>query len=166
MIISIQPVIDYSVRGLCVRPYPGHPRGCPNFNKKSGCPPSAPKFDQYFDMSQPIYAIINRFDLASHRDRMRLLHPSWSHRQLDCCLYWQGSARKLLSIEIDRFLIDYSGYEINTCPEAMGVNITETLRSIGVVLEWPPVQYTYQVALAGISLVRSLDKDVLICFRT
>lgn len=33
---------------------------------------------------------------------------------------------------------------------AMGVNVTETIEKIGIKLEWPPVDTTYQIALAGI----------------
>jgi hypothetical protein len=32
------------------------------------------------------------------------------------------------------------------------VNITETMESVGIVLEWPPENLTYQVALAGMPL--------------
>jgi hypothetical protein len=36
-----------------------------------------------------------------------------------------------------------------TCPEACGVDVTATMASIGVALEWPPVSTAYQVALVG-----------------
>ena len=80
-------VIDLKVRGLCGRPYPGHPKGCPNVNHKKGCPPSAPLLPDVFDLSRPVWIIINRFDLGAHVERMRTLHPDWSTRQLTCCLY-------------------------------------------------------------------------------
>jgi len=35
-------------------------------------------------------------------------------------------------------------------PEAMGVNVTETMKRVGIELEWPPVNVAYQIALAGI----------------
>lgn len=41
MIQRISPVIDYKVKSLCQTPYPGHKLGCPNFNKKSSCPPNS-----------------------------------------------------------------------------------------------------------------------------
>jgi predicted metal-binding protein len=43
-----------------------------------------------------------------------------------------------------------SRYKVTTCPEAMGVNITETMKDAGIILEWPPENVTYQIALAGI----------------
>lgn len=42
------------------------------------------------------------------------------------------------------------GYHISTCPEGSGVNITETMKNVGINLEWPPKNYTYQIVLAGI----------------
>lgn len=152
IIISVVPVVDYAVRGLCVKPYPGHPKGCPNYNKKNGCPPEAQKYDEVYDLSQPVYAIINKFDFKNHTDRMRQLHPDWSERQVRCCLYWQPRARKQLLTAIKSFWTDltHRKYSVETCPEAMGVNITATLAAAGITLEWPPETMTYQVALAGI----------------
>jgi len=48
MIKKVIPVIDYSVRGLCAKSYPNHPKGCPNFNKRKECPPKAKLIDQIF----------------------------------------------------------------------------------------------------------------------
>jgi len=39
------------------------------------------------------------------------------------------------------------GYRAETCPEAMGVNVTLTLDAEGITLEWPPVRIARQVAL-------------------
>lgn len=151
IIVQVVPVIDYSVRGLCIKPYPGHSKGCPNFGKKKGCPPGAAKYDEVYDLNLPVHAIINKFDFKAHTDRMRMLHPEWSERQVRCCLYWQPGARKQLLIKIKEFLKQYGrGYSIETCPEAMGVNITATLAKVGIELEWPPETVAYQVALAGI----------------
>lgn len=149
-IILVQPVIDYNVRSLCIKPYPGHSKGCPNFGKKQGCPPGAAKFDEVYDLSKPVYAIINKYDFKAHTERMRQLHPAWSDKQVRCCLYWQPAARKQLVIATKSFLEKHKGYHVETCPEAMGINITSTLATVGIVLEWPPETITYQVALAGI----------------
>lgn len=149
IILPVIPVIDYSVRDLCIRPYPGHPKGCPNYSKKDGCPPSAKLFDSVYDLSQPVFAILNNFDLTAHVTRMMERHPTWSQRQLECCLYWQPKARKQLREHIKYFLSNHSGYKVETCPEAMGINITQTLKNSGIVLEWPPKKVSCQVALAG-----------------
>jgi predicted metal-binding protein len=174
MFIQVTPVIDYSVRGLCCKPYPLHKNGCPNFNHKEGCPPNAKLFDKVFDLNKPIYAIYNVFDFKSHVEKMRAANPGWSQAQLTCCLYWQNGARKQLSTEIFRFLHEHARFDVNlyvavalykglekdlkhwsdriipSPPEAMGVNLTATMKNAGIELEWPPVEKAYQIALAGI----------------
>ncbi|KUO63623.1 MAG: hypothetical protein APF84_17375 [Gracilibacter sp. BRH_c7a] len=58
----------------------------------------------------------------------------------------------MLKQHIVSFLKENKGYRVEACPEAMGVNITETMACAGVFLEWPPENVTYQIALAGIRL--------------
>lgn len=147
---AVAPVIDLSVRGLCVAPYEGHPHGCPNFSKRPTCPPAAPLWGDVYDLTKPTYAIINQFDLAAHVVRMMADHPNWSYRQASCCLYWQGTARKELHTGIETFKIIHPGYTVEECPEAMGVDVTKTVAQLGIILEWPPRELVYKVALAGI----------------
>jgi predicted metal-binding protein len=150
--IEVEPVIDLKMRAICTQAYPNHPKGCPNFNKASKCPPQLPTIDKLInlDIRGPIYAIFNRYDFKAHCDKMRVKHPEWSQRQVECCLYWQGTARKNLREKIRAFIWKHPHYDIVSCPEGAGVNITETMKNAGIELEWPPVNYTYQVALAGI----------------
>ncbi len=140
-----------SPRGLCAREYPNHKRGCPNYNKKEGCPTDVLMFDMVYDLFEPVYAIYNMFDFGGHIERMREKHPKWSQRQLECCLYWQGSARKELRKRIAVFKAEFTEYTIIVVPEAMGVNVTETMKNIGIELEWPPRTITYQIAFAALA---------------
>ena len=149
IIKQVIPVIDYKVRALCIKPYPNHPKGCPNFGKKEGCPPKAKKFEDVFDITKPIYAIVNVFDLKSHADKMKEKHPNWSERQIYCCLYWQKTARKQLLEGIKEFLKEHKGYTEQHV-QAMGVEVTKTLEAVGIELEWEPKNIACQVALAGI----------------
>jgi predicted metal-binding protein len=159
----VEPVIDPSVRALCARRYPGHPRGCPNHGKRPSCPPRAPLLTETLRLDRPVWVVWNRFDLAAHVERLREKHPGWSWRQLSCCLYWQGGARKKLNAEIKKMLTTLGAgavhFAVIRCPEAQGVNVTETMRRAGVELEWPPRTVTYQVALVG-NLRRSKRKRV------
>lgn len=145
-----------SPRGLCVREYPNHKLGCPNYGKRKTCPPYVKMFDDVFDLSKPIYAIYTVFDFKGHVDRMRDRHPEWSQRQLECCLYWQGTARKQLKEEIELFksIPTIGTYTIILAPEAMGVNVTETMKKIGISLEWPPVNVTYQIAFGAMEKIK------------
>jgi len=156
---QVQPVIQLSVRGLCTKPYQGHPRGCPNWDKKDGCPPQARPLGEVMDLKRPIYVVWNRFNLGAHVDKMQIKHPKWSERQIYCCLYWQTAARKQLQWEISEALMDIIQFTdfgpgddplILTCPEACGVNVTATLELTGQRdVEWPPIRVAYQVALIG-----------------
>ena len=146
---EVNVAVDHSVRALCAKPYPNHRKGCPNLNKKAGCPPQAQFIENVLDLSKTVYAVWNRFDLAEHRERMRAAHPQWSRRQLDCCLYWQPKARKQLRVYLHEFLQNHRGLKVIGCPEACGVNITETMKSAGRILEWPPENWTYQIVLIG-----------------
>jgi len=155
LIVEVFPIIDYTMRAMCVQPYPGHPKGCPKFNDGyPECPPHAPRFYDHFSVKHPVYAIINEFDMAAHVRKMRESHPTWSDRQTRNCLYWQKGARAELRKKIDTILglEEFSGFVFTMCPEAMGVNVTWTLAEEGIILEWPPVNIARQVALIGMPI--------------
>jgi hypothetical protein len=176
-IFRVKPVCDPKVRALCVRPYPGHPKGCPNFNYKKGCPPTAFRAWEIFNFDMPSFFIVNRFDFGEHVEKMRRAHPDWSKRQIECCLYWQSSARKQLTAEIERFEGLYTHaadaalgkkrdactpmrYQIERCPEAMGINVTESMKQVGIELEWPPKRWAYQIALAAFPIIEVQDCEL------
>lgn len=146
---QVIPVVDLSVRKLCYKPYYNHPRGCPNYGKRDTCPPNAPLIYNVLDLSKPIYCVYNVFDFGNHVKKMREKHPKWSKRQVECCLYWQGKARKSLKNIIELFLETHRGMKVIECPEACGINVTSTMKKIGIELEWFPRTLAYQVVLVG-----------------
>lgn len=148
-VIEVGPIGNPSVQDLCRRPYPNHRHGCPNYGKKEGCPPAAPLITETLDFTEPIYAIYNVFNFGNHVKKMRSKHPDWSQRQVECCLYWQGTARKQLREEIKDFHLVHKGNTIVMCPEAQGVDVTATMKEVGIILEWPPKNKAYQIVLAG-----------------
>ena len=154
--VRVDPlVIDKKMRALCARPYPNHPKGCPNFGKKAKCPPNAPLITNVIEMDSAVYAIYNVFDFKAHCDRMREKHPNWTQRQVECCLYWQPKARKQLRARIKQFRQEFPQMRVVATPEAQGVNLTATMKQAGVEMEWPPVNVTYQIVLAGVPRRRS-----------
>jgi len=146
---EVRPVLDAAARKWCTLRYPNHPKGCPNFNKKAGCPPKARLFIELFDLKKPFYIIFNKFNFKAHCDRMRKKHPEWTDRQVRCCLYWQGTARKQLREIVAEFVKEHPDLYVTNCPEANGVDITRTMERIGIKLEWPPMKFAYQVVMAG-----------------
>ena len=149
---KVDPVIDCDVIRLCLKAYPAHKKGCPNFNKKEGCPPKTKSINKLIDLSQSVYAIYNIFDFKGHVEKMKAAHPNWSERQLKCVLYWQPKARKQLKEKIKLFFKEFPELTIVPSPEANSVNITETMKNSGILLEWPPENITYQIVFAGTSI--------------
>lgn len=151
MYTQVQPVIEHRVRALCTLPYPGHEQGCPHYGKRDICPPNAPLFDQYFDMEKPIFAIWVTFDLEGHVEKLRLEHPDWAEKQLRDWQLWRAETKAGLAREIAAFLEKHQGYTAVQCPEAMGVNITDTASQAGIALEWQePIRTIHCIALAGV----------------
>lgn len=159
--LSKKIVIDYGVRNLCFRSYPNHPKGCPNYGKRPLCPPQCPRIEDVLDLSKFVYVVWVTFDFAAHREKMRSKHPNWSQRQIDCCLYWQGGVRKRLREEIVKCLalfVNKTKYVAYDCPEALGVNVTATMKNLNINLEWPPKTIVYKVALVGTKKLKGEQK--------
>lgn len=156
MIIKINPkeislaMNITNIGRLCCMPYPNHPKGCPNFKKKQGCPPGLNLLDKIIDFDKDIYLIYTDFNINKHAKRMEKLHPGWSERQIYCCLYWQPMARKLHKEEIEKYKKEKNLDCILTSPEAYGVNVDLLMKQIGINLEWPPRKITRVVSLAGV----------------
>lgn len=156
-ICSVKPVVDLSMRDLCRTPYGQdkngrctHPKGCPNYGHRDICPPNAPIFSDVFNMRKPFFAVWVIFSLAAHRRKMRLKHPDWRRCRLDCCLYWQGGVNKRLHTEVNKNLIKkYKARRVTYCPEAMGINVTQTMALAGINLQWPPKTKVIKVAIIG-----------------
>jgi predicted metal-binding protein len=134
----------------CQLPYPDHPKGCPNYGKKVGCPPQCPKLSEYFDTKKTMWLVITEFNLGEWANKMKEKHPNWSDRQARCCLYWQGKCRKRLKEGLAAIKKCFYNDTVHTlCPEAMGLNVIRTLRKLGVPIVSRPRDIVYKVAMFG-----------------
>ncbi len=140
--------VDLKTREWCKLPYPGHPKGCPNYNKKNICPPIVGIVDDIFDLSKPHWFAIVKFDLKAHVDRMLLKHPNWSEKQCRCVLYWQQTVNKNLREYSEKFVSEMPGTIYTTCPEAMGVHVFYTFKKLGLEIKRNP-DIVNKVALIG-----------------
>ncbi len=142
-------ILDERARDWCKLPYPGHPKGCPNFNHKEGCPPQAPLVGDYFNLRKDHYFVVVQFDLGAHIDRMMEGHPHWSNRQARCVLYWQGGVNKNLKDECEFYKAQRYGTVYNICPEAMGVNVIKTCKILGLPIKPRPTNTVFKVGMLG-----------------
>ncbi|PIN79187.1 hypothetical protein COV16_04990 [Candidatus Woesearchaeota archaeon CG10_big_fil_rev_8_21_14_0_10_34_8] len=51
-------------QGLCKKPYYGHSKGCPNFEKKEGCPLGLTLIDKVLDFSKDICVVYTEFNVG------------------------------------------------------------------------------------------------------
>jgi hypothetical protein len=156
-------VIDKRFQGICRRPFYGHPHGCPNYGKKQGCPPINFLENEIFDFNREMFVIYTCFNIGEFAEKMRQTHPEWEKfpRQLYNPRRWQPTARKMHRLDIVSFLDQTNYLNVDSFPEAKGVNITELMKQIGINLnwEWPPQHIlennhyknnvSYLVSLAG-----------------
>ena len=162
--VTGQLVIDLRAREWCKLPYPNHPQGCPNYGKKTECPPAAPLVDYYFDLSEPHFFIIQGFNLGAHAFSMKQKHIQWSQRQCKNLLYWQNHVNALLRKRTES-LIEYE-YEIYTLvPEAMGVHVIKTAQNLGIPIQVRPEGIVFKIALLGRSNEQSVIQTRLNEFR-
>lgn len=141
---------------LCRLPYPGHPRGCPNWNKSPNCPPRAQKLQDKYDLNKQSYFIVRPFNIGAHKERMKSLHPDWSDAQCACCLYWQKEVKKELKsatqIHICKLYQQTWGnkYDFDLIPGAMSLNIFETAPYHGIPIERNQQKILYKIAFAEV----------------
>lgn len=147
MIIPLEIVIvDERARDgtWCTLPYPGHPKGCPNFPK---CCESRPPFNEYSGFKW--IAVVEEFDLKTHAEGMKKKHPHWSERQCRNLLYWQNGVRSRLRKRAEAIHYPFMGDVILDIPEANGVNIFDTMAKHDLVLERTKPETIHKIMLVG-----------------
>lgn len=145
----VDAVCNPKIQKMCLCPYFNHPKGCPNFGRRIDCPPNAPFFPNIFEEEVYIAAVI--FDFEGFLNIKRRQHPEWRETALRNPRHWQGHLRSELRKFVSEKLLNGSNYGDAAIfnPEAMGVNVTETCKNVGLKLEWPPQKIVCRVALIG-----------------
>ena len=151
----VQVITSRKTGNWCLRQYPGHVKGCPNYGRK-GCPPDAVFITEIMDLRRPTYIAFSTFNLLAHIKKMQAKHPSWSDRQLRNVLYWQGTSRKQMRqrAKVAQFLT--GGDMVLMCPEAHGVNVYSTCKVSGLQLQQIKYLTTCRhIALVGFSITKA-----------
>lgn len=128
-------VLSNQSSNWCKLPYPNHPKGCPNYGNSFRCPPKSPHVTNVFDFEKPVYFVHSEFDLKAHAEKMKEKHPKWSERQCRCVLYWQSRSRKQMKERVDFACQMVKANRVESCPEAMGVNVFATAMTSGLILD-------------------------------
>ncbi len=145
--------IDYSVRDLCRQPYPGHPKGCPNYGKKKECPPQAPLLEDFIDILQPHYFLVLECIRNGCRNNQENTLEEAQFRS-----YWNDTLEEILHEYIQEFQKDHPGTVFTFHPSAVGVDVLETARNVGITLEENPEKVFYKIVLIGYPVVRDLSE--------
>lgn len=127
----------------CKLPYPGHPKGCPNFPK---CPAKHPDIQKVNGLSW--YAVVEKFDLRAHAEKMAEAHPNWTDRQCRNLLYWQGGVRKRLKEKALREFDPFADVLLEI-PEASGINVFETMAHVGIHIQRTRPEQIVKVMMIG-----------------
>ena len=139
---SAVAIQDLKMIAFCRTPYPKHPRGCPNWNYKEGCPPQTKPF---LNLYLPgVRVVIAQMDFGRYLTLKKQRHPDWTERALRNPLHWQGHLRAKLNMYVSSLEIP-PGFEIVDNPEAMGINIFETCHRADFVLERNPTLFVCKI---------------------
>ncbi|MBU7016320.1 MAG: hypothetical protein HXS44_02330 [Theionarchaea archaeon] len=141
--------IDHNVRDLCRKPYPGHPKGCPNYGKKKECPPQAPLLEDFIDISQPHYFVVLK---CIRNGRFPNQESTLEEAQFHS--YWSDTLEKILCKYIQEFQKDHPGTVFTYHPSAVGVDVLETARNVGIPLQENPEKVFHKIVLIGYPVVR------------
>ena len=143
----VEAVCDPRMKAHCLDPYYKHPKGCPNWNYKEGCPPHVPYFPKVY--SKDIYIATVRFNFADYLASRKLAHPDWTEKALKNPRHWQGHVRSELRSFLFDYLSDHPNIdgEIIFNPEALGINVFATCEKAGIILEHTPEHFVYNVAI-------------------
>jgi hypothetical protein len=148
---------------LCKQPYYKHEGGCPNLGREKDCPPVLHVKDEYDLESIHLFTI--KFPFRDFTNSKREIHPNWNNRALINQRHWQSHLKYLLNSRWNEIKGRYPEYEVIYNPEGQGINVEETLHSVGIYLDWPRPnngkeityipEYMYHVYFLGKKLERS-----------
>ena len=148
-------------RSLCIKTYPGHPEGCPNYGKNEECPPKIPAmYDWIFD-TRDVYAVITEFDLLAWYEYRRKRKPYLPEGQIKNKMYWQTKDKAKNELAVKDFYKQYpekKDYVYTNYLECMGVHLVKTLEENGINLEFPVKDFSRRISLVAKVYEEALTK--------
>jgi len=116
-------------------------------------------FDQVYDLTKPIYLIINEFNLLEHVENMRKIHPDWSSYQLYNSRYWQGKSISINKKVSYAWINEHPNLVLTNWVENMGVDLIKTLKEVDIDLVFKEkLEIARRISCVGEILPESLDR--------
>ncbi len=141
-----------SPRSMCIRPYKGHPKGCPNFGKLPTCPPNIPcNYHEMFDISE-VYAIATVFNKEAYFAQRRANRPDLPEGQITNLRNWQPITLKDNDNAVAEFFRNHQElreFVATRLLECMSVNVVKTMEEQGINLEFPTKEIAYRISFAA-----------------
>lgn len=140
-------IFDKNVRDWCKIPYAGHPNGCPNYGKKSTCPPKSKYMEKIKSKYKFFYLIYVTFDFKNYKEYRKdnFGDKEPTERQEKCLIYWQNSTNKALRdfvrpmLRSDRLLLSCgSGLFNSQSMESAGIFVFRTFQLNNIYYEKRP----------------------------
>ena len=130
--------------------------------KKEGCPPNVPMFDQVYDLIKPIYLIISEFNLLEHVENKSRIHPDWSSYQLYNSRYWQGKTISINKKVSYAWINEHPNLVLTNWVENMRVDLIKTLKEVDIDLIFKEkLEVARKISYAGEVHMDSLDEHNL-----
>ena len=157
---------DLKVQSYCKNPK----YICPYYGHSWACPPVAPYLEKEIMSYKKYYLIYIKFDLNKKEEKgisnqfdynymreimeveMEKFLQEYQGKLKELRVLWDGHCRicekenKECSIELD-IPCRYPD-EIRYSMEAVGINVTQTVKNIDLDIEWPPITHVYRFGLA------------------
>jgi len=126
----------------CGMPYPGHPKGCPNYLGKGDkrnriCKNNAThnmQLSDLFDLDKPVWMVWSRFDVDEQERRMQARWPDWTPRQCRNLRLWQSSLVSVVKKKSIQMAIK-AGPEYVIITSGFGLNVYRTCWKAGVKID-------------------------------
>ncbi len=142
---------------------------CPYYEHSWGCPPKAPYLEEEVMAYERYYLIYFRFDLKdknsgkiadspSYKDMRKVMEKEMedfihSHqgKSEEMKILWDGHCRTCekegKTCTLDEGIPCRYPDKIKYSMEAVGINVTETVKKANLDIEWPPINHVFRFGL-------------------
>jgi predicted metal-binding protein len=153
-------IFDSNVRSYCVN----STFQCPNYAHSWGCPPEAPyleklvsQFHRFFNPKKSEVSIRNTLYMKNllrdelEKEILRFI-ADYPEKYEDQLILWDGFCRlchnkKDLGCTYDSGMPCRYPNKIRYSMEAVGIDVTKSVRNLNFNIEWPPIRYLYRFGL-------------------